>query len=230
MYLKRILHYFTRFEKLLWLGSCILVTLCFFLGAERDYLTLIATLTGITALIFVAKGNVAGQLLTILFSLFYAVISLRFHYYGEMITYLGMTAPIALLSTISWLRNPYQAGKSEVRVAAITAKKGIVLFLLTTLVTIAFYFILRYFHTANLIMSTISVFTSFLASSLMFLRSPYYAVAYGGNDVVLVILWILATIENPAYFPMILCFLIFLVNDIYGFISWRRMLVRQSAG
>lgn len=230
MLLKRICRYFTLFEKLLWLCSCALVTVCFFLGAERDYMTLAATLTGVTALIFLAKGNVVGQLLTILFSLLYAVISFRFHYYGEMITYLGMTAPIALFSAVSWFRNPYEPGRSEVRVSPMTGKKLALLLLLSLAVTIAFYWILRYFHTANLSVSTLSVFTSFLASGLMFLRSPFYAVAYSGNDVVLIALWVMASIKEPAYIPMILCFAIFLINDIYGFVNWRRMQQKQAAG
>jgi hypothetical protein len=61
------------------------------------------------------------------------------------------------------------------------------------------------------------------------MRNPYYAVAYGANDIVLIVLWILATVENPAYFPMIFCFVMFLVNDAYGFINWQRMKKRQQA-
>ena len=218
----------TRFEKLLWISSCILVTMCFFLGAEKDAMTLIATLTGVSALIFVAKGNVLGQLLTILFSLLYGVIAFRFRYYGEMITYLGMTAPIALLSAISWMRNPYEAGKGEVRVAPMTKGKLWLLLGLTAAVTVLFYWILKAFHTARLMASTVSVFTSFLASGLMFLRSPFYAVAYAGNDVVLIVLWVLASLENPAYISMVLCFGIFLVNDIYGYVNGKRMERKQA--
>ena len=39
---------------------------------------------------------------------------------------------------------------------------------------------------------------------LTIFRSPYYAVAYSFNDIVLIILWVLATIENPAYFCMVM--------------------------
>ena len=44
----------------------------------------------------------------IVFSLLYGVVSFTFAYYGEMITYLGMTAPMALFALISWMRNPYK--------------------------------------------------------------------------------------------------------------------------
>ena len=99
---------------------------------------------------------------------------------------------------------------------------------LTVAVTVAFYFILKALNTPNLLFSTLSVATSFLASALTFLRSPYYALAYGANDVVLIVLWVLATVENVAYFPMIICFTVFLANDLYGFFNWQRIQKRQG--
>ena len=220
---------FTKFDWGLWLSSICLVCLSFLLGAEKNILTLIASLIGVTSLIFVAKGNVIGQFLITLFSLIYAIISYRFQYYGEMITYVGMTMPIAILSIISWLRHPYEGGKGEVKVESLSKRTWLIVCSLTVTATFIFYFILKYFHTANLAFSTISIATSFLASSLMFLRSPYYAIAYSGNDIVLIILWLLASFENSSYFPMIICFSVFLVNDIYGFISWQRMKEKQLA-
>lgn len=218
----------TRLELILWLSSVAVIVLSFIVGSSRDVLTIIASLIGVTALIFVSKGDVLGQILTVVFSLFYAVISFRFNYYGEMITYLGMTAPIAVLSAVSWFKHPYEDGKNEVKIVKLTKAKTIVLVLLTVAVTVLFYFILKYFNNANLFMSTVSIATSFSASALMLLRSPYYAVAYACNDVVLVILWIMASLEDISFLPMIVCFAIFLINDIYGFFNWRKMSRKQN--
>lgn len=212
----------TRFERILWGCSLIVVTASFLLAPAHDWLTLCASLIGVTALIFVSKGYVLGQALTVVFALFYGVISFFFHYYGEMITYLCMTAPVAAFSVISWLRHPYK-GSREVEVTHLNGRIWALALALTAAVTVVFWFILQALGNANLTMSTLSVTTSFLASFLAFLRSPYYALAYSANDVVLIILWILATIEDPAYLPMILCFTMFLVNDLYGFVNWRRL-------
>ena len=57
-----------------------------------------------------------GQLLMVLFSLLYGMISLNVSYYGEMITYLGMTMPMAVFSLITWLKNPFNGNRSEVDV------------------------------------------------------------------------------------------------------------------
>jgi nicotinamide mononucleotide transporter PnuC len=214
-------------ELCLWIFSLVLVILSFVLSPLKDYLTLVASLIGVTALIFVAKGMVIGQILTVVFSVFYGIISFFFAYYGEMITYLLMTTPIAILATVEWIKNPYKKTET-VAIKKLTAKDIIIMLILCAIVTVAFYFILKAFNTANLIFSTISITTSFFACYLTYLRSPYYALAYACNDIILIVLWVLATIENVAYIPMIVCFSAFLLNDLYGFFNWSKMQKKQS--
>lgn len=201
-----------------------------FVSKDIQLVTMLATLIGVTALIFVAKGNVWGQIFTVIFSVLYSITSFEFRYYGEIITYLGMSAPIAALSVISWLRNPYKKGKNEVKIRHLKARDIVLCVALTFTVTVVFYFILRALGTPNLLVSTVSITTSFLASYLMFMRNSYYALAYAANDVVLITLWIFATIESLSYLPMVACFAIFLVNDIYGFASWKIREKKQEAG
>lgn len=226
---KSLLNYFTKGEVALWINSVILIIVSFAIFDRVNYLTLAASLIGVTSLIFNAKGNPLGQMLMVIFSVLYGIISFTFSYYGEMITYLGMTAPMAVFALISWLKNPYNGNRSEVAVNRLTKKEQILMTALTIVVTIIFYFILAAFHTANLLPSTVSVTTSFLAVYLTFRRSPYFAIAYAANDIVLIILWILATQSNLSYFSVVICFGMFFVNDIYGFINWTKMQKRQES-
>lgn len=216
----------TKFEKGLWFFSMITVIAAFTLGNDQDWLTLFASLIGVTSLIFVAKGDVLGQILIIVFSIYYAVISYQFRYFGEMVTFLGMTAPIAMLSVVTWLKNPYS--EKEVKVSSINKDRWVILLAVTVVVTVASYYILRYWDTTNLVFSTLSVSTSFLASSLMMLRSPYYALSYAANDLILIVLWTLASIKDISYMPMIVCFSVFFINDLYGYWNWNIMKRRQN--
>ena len=226
--LNALFHYFSRGERTLWFGSVLAIVIAFCLFDRDNYLTLMASLIGVTSLIFNAKGNSFGQLLMIIFSLLYGVISFSFSYYGEMMTYLGMTMPMAVCALISWIKNPYNGNKAEVKVNHLSQMEWGFLWVLTTLITLVFYFILEYFYTANIIPSTISVTTSFAAVYLTFRRSPYYAIGYAANDIVLIVLWALATLEETSYLSVVVCFLAFLVNDVYGFINWRKMGKRQA--
>jgi nicotinamide mononucleotide transporter PnuC len=226
--IKKLLNYFNLTEKLIWSISVIVIIVSFFLFENDGYLTLVASLIGVTSLIFCAKGNPFGQFLMIIFAIIYSIISFSFQYYGEMMTYLGMSLPMAAFSLVSWLKNPFNGNKSEVAVNKITFKEIIFMSFLTLVVTIVFYFILKYFNTANLIPSTFSVSTSFLAAYLTFRRNPYYALAYASNDVVLIVLWVSASFKDISYLSVVICFVVFLVNDLYGFISWLRMMKRQE--
>lgn len=218
----------TKREWSIWLGSIIIVLISNLATKDFDLLTLVAALTGVTSLIFAAKGNVWGQVLMILFSILYGIISFRFRYWGEMMTYLGMTLPMAVWSTITWIENPSENNGNEVQIQSLSKKHIVALCISGIIVTAAFYYILKSFNTPNIIFSTISIITSFIAASLTMLRSSYYAVWYAVNDVVLIILWVLASLKDPAYIPVVVNFSIFFMNDMYGFMSWKQRELEQA--
>ena len=224
----KLIRYFSIFELLLWSFSVICIVISFLLFDRVNWVNIISPVIGVTSILLNAKGNPLGQLLMLVFSVFYGVISFHFAYYGEMITYLGMTAPMAVLALISWLRNPFRGKKSEVAVNHISKKEGVFAFLLSGVVTVVFYFILRQLGTAHLLPSTLSVFTSFLAVYLVFRRSEWFSLAYAANDAVLIVLWILASFESMSYISVVICFVMFLFNDVYAFLSWRKMKRRQQ--
>lgn len=226
--IKKALNYFTVGERILWVVSVFLILTSFCIFDRENYLTLTASIVGVTSLIFNAKGNPIGQLLMVIFSLLYGIISFTFSYYGEMLTYLGMTMPMAVFALISWLKNPYNGNKAQVKVNTISKKETALIFVASVVVTGIFYFVLDYFNTANIVPSTISVTTSFLAVYLTFRRSPYFALAYAANDVVLIVLWVLASIKDARYISVVVCFIAFLFNDLYGFLSWQRMKKKQK--
>lgn len=211
----------TKKEWILWMGSLAIVILSNLLSTDIDVLTLVSACVGITSLIFAAKGNVWAQILMVIFSILYGLISWQFRYWGEMITYIGMTMPMAVWSTITWIKNPSESGQ-EVAIQKLTRKHVAGIAAAGVLVTAVFYMILKALDTPNILFSTISIATSFLAASLTMLRSSYYALGYASNDIILIVMWVLASIENPAYIPVVVNFIIFFFNDMYGFVSWKR--------
>lgn len=221
-------NYFTKLEVCIWSCSVLMIISSFLIFDRQNYLNLVTSLIGVTALIFIAKGNPIGQMLCIIFGLIYGIISFKFKYYGEVITYVGMTMPMAVIALISWLKNPFKGNHAEVTINRIKGKEFILIFFLTALVTFIFFFVLRYFNTANLVTSTISIATSFFAVYLTFRRSPFHALGYALNDIVLIVLWVLAAIEDISCICVVVCFSAFLINDVYGFINWTRILKRQA--
>ena len=226
--MKKLFTYFSKKELILWSVSIIFIVVSFCIFDRESYLTLVASLIGVTSLIFNAKGNPVGQALMVAFSLLYGMISYTFSYYGEMITYLGMTMPMAVFALITWLKHPYKGNRAEVKVNSIGKTEQLLMWSLSLIVTAVFYFILKHFHTASILPSTISVTTSFLAVYLTLRRCPAFALAYAANDIVLIVLWTLASFSEIRYISVVVCFTAFLFNDIYGYRSWQRIQRRQS--
>jgi nicotinamide mononucleotide transporter PnuC len=218
----------TKFEWGLWLFSLVGVLICSLLSPDFHLLGTLASLLGVTSLIFIAKGAWQGQILMVIFATLYGIVSFEQRYYGEMITYLCMTLPMAVVCLVSWFQHPYRE-TAEVQITSVRKKHLLVLIPLCGALSVGLYFLLGAMGTQNLLISTISVSTSFFAASLTFLRTPYFALAYAGNDVVLITLWLLVAVREPAYFSMVICFAVFLVNDLYSFFNWMKMRKRQRA-
>ncbi len=216
-----------RFELILWLSSVLVIAVSSFFGGSQGIAATAASLLGVTALIFIAKGMVVGQFFIIAFAILYGIVSIEARYYGEAITYIGMSLPMAVVSTISWLRHPHK-GSDRVEIAPLTPKKLVLTLILTAAVTVIFYFILKELGNASLFFSTVSIATSFIAASFTYLRSPYYAAAYASNDIVLIVLWVIASFKDISNISMIFCFIMFLINDAYGFYNWKKMQKEQD--
>ena len=220
--------YFTNLEVGILLFSISLIVVPFFIFDRTNYYNMFVSLIGTVSLLFCAKGNPIGQMLMIIFATLYAYIAFVGRYYSELITYLFMTMPIAVISLISWLKNPAKKGKMEVKVNVLSKKELLFTLFLATILTIVFFFILRALNTENLVVSTISIFTSAIAGYLTIRRSEYFAVGYILNDFVLIVLWGFATFSSIEYLSVLMCFLVFLINDSYTFINWRKMKKHQA--
>ncbi len=218
----------TKFDICLWVVAFATIILTFFLTRSQDYMTLVSSITGITMLMFIVKGNVVGQFLTVIFSVCYGIVSYFTKYYGEMITYLGMSTPAAIYAIVTWLRHPYK-DSSSISIAKLNTKKVTIVGVISAAVTVAFYFILRALGTSNLAISTVSVALSMMAACFTVLRSPFYGLAYACNDIVRIVLWSMVAATDTSCLPIVVCFCLFFIYDTYGFINWTRMKKKQNA-
>ena len=85
-------------ERGLWLFSVAVVALAGVLGGQTTAAGVLGPVIGVTALIYIARGAVLGQVLMVVFSLVYGYLSFQCQYYGEMVTYMGMTGPISAMT------------------------------------------------------------------------------------------------------------------------------------
>ena len=155
-------------------------------------------------------------------------------YYGEMLSLFSerRCPPWRYLRLYSWLRNPHNGNKAEVKVGSLGKKEIVFMWVVAAISNRRILFRYRTtFNTANIVPSAISGHDELCLRLPDFCRrGQFFALGYAANDVVLIVLWVLASIADARYcFGRRTRFAAFLVNDIYGFLSWRKMKERQKA-
>ncbi len=205
-------------------GLALIITMSICFGAS--WMSAVTGIFGLSCVLFAAKGKIIGIFFTWVMIVFYSILSYKNKYYGEVFINLCMMFPMTIIQLISWLKN---LGKDYVvKVNSITKKEIIIVCSAAALAFVVFYFILRALNTSQLIFSTISIVTSVLATYFQSRRSKYGFLAFLVNDAVLCLLWLFATLEDIKNVAMLTAVALYVVSDIYGFISWGILQKRQQ--
>lgn len=203
--------------------SILIIIFCFLLIPNKNISSLIVSILGIITVISGAKGLIISPFINIIYNIIYIIICFSQKFYGEVIIYSFILTPLNIITINSWFKNRSKENKNIVKVNKLSIKEYFILGILTILITICFYFLLKSLNTKSLLISTLSLTDSFVATYLLFRRCSNYALAYIVNDIILITLWF-STIntEKTAHLPIIISFIIFLINDIYGLTLWKK--------
>ncbi len=184
--------------------------------------TISSIISVITALLQ-AKGKVESQFFALVECLIYAIVSYFNKYYGEVMLSLIFTLPMTIVAIISWIRHKNEK-TDTVKVNEVKLKEWIILAFMSVFVFIGAYYLLKYFNTSELLVSTISIIASLLAVYLIARRSKYCFIFYLLNDIILIILWGLPVISGELLLiPMLINPLTLFINDAYGSFNWNKM-------
>ncbi|MGN0814597.1 MAG: nicotinamide riboside transporter PnuC [Candidatus Coproplasma sp.] len=227
----KLVRYFTPLEWSMWLGGVAVILTGFFIGADKNILSLVSALLGVSCVIFNAKGSVWGQIISVGFAFTYAAFAYTNRYYGETIIYLALMLPIHVASIISWLRNKNdKSAHIEVKINKLSKREYIAFVVGAAVVSVGFYFLLYALNTDNLIVSTISLVASMGAAYLMLRRCEYFSLCFIANDLILLVLWSMKIPElGTAVVPSLISFALYLINDSYSFFNWKRIKRRQQS-
>jgi len=216
----------SKFEKcFLFLGTFVTcIATYFFKGTWIDFTY--TMLYFITALLL-AKGKYSCYIICFISTFFYAYISYINGYYGEIIVSLGLTLPLSIYGLVNWLKNLYN--KHTVRIRNMSKRELMILIGSQFIMVFGYYLLLKVFNTNNLIVSTLSLVASVMASYCTARRSENGFIFYIINDLILITLWGLPVITgNLSLIPVLLCPMLLLVNDIYGVYNWKRLKEKQG--
>lgn len=227
-YLKKFVKKFSLWEWLLWGFGLVLVVV---LGIVFKSGVLITTssVLGITAVFLCAKGMVIGCFVEIAQLFLYCTMSWFNRYYGEILVCALVTFPTYLFSIITWLKNR-QKGDVVLKVSK-TPKllEWILLFVISAILSVGAYFLLRAFNTSHLIVSTIGVGTGICAGYLSIRRSEFSFLLFLVNNILCIILWLTVVVKGDlSYIPTVANYAIFMTMNIFGFVNWLKLKRQQK--
>lgn len=210
------------FEKLyLFVGIVVgILTSIIFNGTIIDSLY---TITYLTTAILMSKGKVESYFIGIISVFFYGIVSYNQGYYGELLITIFLTFPMMIIGIISWLK--HQDKDEDVVIISSLSKKEIVFAFSSQLILFwVYYFLLKAFNTDLLMISSLSIVTSVLATYFEARRSELSLFCYVANDLILITLWMIPIINgDTSLISVLIGPMLLLVNDIYGSYNWKRL-------
>lgn len=221
--MKKVLKNWKIGELVFMVVAVLIATIPFLIFKEKNILSLICSIIGIISMIFISKGFVYAPILGVIYDALYIAVSWSQNYYGEVIIFAFIMIPMELFSVFTWLKNKNKQEQELVQTNKLHKKEVGILIILSIVITISFYFILRALNTKELFINTISLTANFIGVYLMFRRSKYYALSYFVDDLIAITLWIITiVISGIEFIPNLICLICFAVIDIYGFITWSK--------
>lgn len=219
--MKKYFKSWNKFEITLFILSLILIVgLGFYLHCEL--LSIIVAFLGFFSALNQAKGFVFGQVTGVVMAILYSLMSYNNQYYGEVIVYLLVILPLYISGIYTWLKNKDKKS-SKVKQNKIKKKEWTALAVVNIVAFVGLYFLLKYFNTSNLLVSTLSMNINLTATYLLVRRCKYTFLFYLVNSVILLVLWGLPVLEgNMLLLPMVFDGILLFVNNIYGLYSWSR--------
>lgn len=230
--MKRFFQYFNYREWILLLLSYMAIVASFCVApifqADRSIFSVLTSMIGILGVILISKGDVVSHYVYIVFSIFYSLMSIATHYYGEAIIYLCVMIPLHISSIVSWKKNLSDTPR-EVVVQQTNWKKSALIAISFALLSIPFYFLLQHLSTDNVVISTLSLTTSCFAGYLMFKRSRFFSAVFAADDIFLLLLWgIKIYMGEYQFIPTLINVVVLTINDTYSFWSWSKRYLKQK--
>ncbi|WP_081312143.1 nicotinamide riboside transporter PnuC [Brochothrix thermosphacta] len=227
---KELLGGWTTFEKS-YIGGLLLLQLIVFYFNPENLISMIAGISGVLCVTFVAKGKISNYFFGVIQVSLYLIISLQFVLYGEVLLN-SFYFIMQIVGIIVWRKkmnvavSETSANTTETAVVeARSLSKKQTIFTVTVVVIFWYLFglMLDYFGSNQPYLDSITTAISVVAQILMTLRYKEQWLLWIVVNILSIILWIIA--GNPS---MVAMWVAFLFNSSYGYYNWRK-LAKQTA-
>lgn len=226
--MKTLFKNWSLYEKI-WFGTAFITILIVGVLLEESPLGFIASLSGITCVILVAKGKIANFYFGIIQSLAYGYIAYTYQLFGESMLNWFFFVPFQVAGFIIWRKNSKKPTTEKFRGADITAKrlskKQWFIFLPTIIgVSLIYAVILENIGAREVRLDSFAVIISVFAQILTTFRFAEQWLMWITVNVLTVTLWFITlTTTGGNNWTVLVMWCAFLINSIYGYINWLKL-------
>lgn len=226
--MKKLFEGWTPFEIVLFLSGQIVTFVIGIINRSNPF-ALIAGAFNICNAILSAKGRVANYYFGIIGNLIYSIISFQNRYYSEVITNFLIVMPISFYGLYNWIKRRREGKEEEVKIATLSTKEILIPILSQIVLAVPYYYMLKYFNTDMLVISTFSMIATILAFYFMAKASEIFYVFFILSAVPKIAFWIVPLFHGDTRnIPLLISNIVYLVNDIYGLYNWLKMKKEQK--
>ena len=220
--MNRIKEYFADwdlYEKIwLFVFTCIIIVLSIYW--KDSLIGILASLTGIWCVVLVAKGKIANYYFGIVNVVAYAYVAFGRQYYGEVMLNMIYFLPMQFVGIYLWRKRRVSNKKDDVKVVYMSNKQRIIWFFITIAGTILYGFFLKYLGGNLPFIDSSSTVMSVIAMILMVFVFVEQWVLWILVDIVSIIMWFTVMINGGNDVAVLVMWVAFLVNAVYGLYNW----------
>lgn len=219
-----------KWFEYLFMSVSLLAIVIFSIIYKFNFLYIISSVLGIIGVFFLSKGNIVGVFVCIIQLFFYSIISYFNGFYGEVLTNVFIALPLYIINIVTWIKN-INSKSGEVKInSKIKTREVLLSILIISLISIVIYFLLDYFNTSFVLLSTLTFLFNTLGVYFLVRRSGINFIFYLLSNVSSILMWIfmLAQTNNLSIITTLINIAIYFVLNTYGIINWFKLEKKQN--
>ena len=222
---KKIFADWSRFEiSWLALSTVIMIVLSIIWG--DNLLALISGITGILGVVLAAKGKVSTYIFATVNVAIYAFLTFQNHLYGEFMLNAFYYIPMNFIGFYLWSRHKDNES-GEVEGKKLTGKQTVIMFVIVAAVVLVYWQILSRIGGQLALIDAMSTVFSVVALIMQVARYAEQWLLWIIVNVVSVVMWLLLIGKDSSAVTMVVMWVAYLFNSVYGYYNWRKLAARN---
>lgn len=211
-----------KWYEYLFVGISLVVMITLSIVFHSHIFYILSSTLGVVGVLFLTKVNVVGIFVGIVQIVFYSIISYLNGFYGEMVNNLCVTLPLYIANLITWLKNLYSKNGQVKINSSISWKEVVAAIGVVVILSVGMFFVLDYFNTTMVFVSTLSFTFNTLAIYFLARRSSLNFVFYIFNNIANFTMWgtLIITTHDLSMFITLINVVVYFLLNCYGLYNW----------